>query len=414
MIRNRKATACLRVRLGAPSALVVLLLAAACTAPTPEPHAVEPEVEATSTGPRIVRVSADAARAADIVIGTAELAKTPETIEAPGRVTLDEDRTARVGSFVEGVVIDCCKSVGSYVRKGAQLAAIHSHATHEVVAEFLTAKAELRARESEREYARQARERAANLLELKAGSLQAVQRAETDERAAETAVAAAQAGLQRARAHLDFYGLDPAAVENPGAGEEPHIEILAPLSGTIVEREVKLGDVVTSTTEMYVISDLSRLWVIAQVPEQHLGALRAGMPVEVRTRAFPERAVTGRVTYVSSELDPETMTVQVRCSVPNPRGELKTGMYATVSLQSQSMRERIVVPEEAVQRLNGEVVVFVAAGEDGFEVRSVREGRRLQDGIEILDGLRAGERLAVSGAFVLKSELLKSELVGDH
>ena len=394
--------------------LAALLMAASCSGPPPEPapHTPETEPHSASIGPRIVRMSAAAARTAGVEIGVVDAADLPEAFEVSGRVTLDEDRTARVGSFVEGVVIDCCKSVGAYVRKGEVLAEVHSHTTHEVVAEYLTARAALRGRQSELEYAQQAHERAVKLLELKAGALQAAQRAETDVRAAETAVVAAEAGVERAKAHLDFYGLDPASVENPEEGEEPHIEIKAPKTGAIVERDVKLGDVVTPATEMYTISDLSRLWVIAQVPEERLGAVRRGMRVEVRTRAFPDRAFPGRVTYVSSELDPETMTVQVRCAVPNPTGELKTGMYATVALQSQGTRSVLTVPEAAVQRLEDEPIVFVSAGEDSFEVRPVEIGGRAGGHVEILGGLREGERLAVSGAFVLKSEMLKAELRG--
>ena len=398
-----------------PVALFLVLLAA-CSSPPPEPEAAAPPEEAAveRAGPRLVRMSQAAANTAGVRIGEAVAAEVPETFEVAGRITLDEDRTARVGSFVEGVVIDCCKSVGAYVRKGAVLAEVHSHATHEIVAEYITTKAELRGRQSELDYARQAHERAAKLLELKAGSLQAVQRADTDVRAAETAVAAAEAAVQRAMAHLDFYGLDPASVDSPGEGEEPHIDIKAPSAGTIVERAVKLGDVVTPATEMYVLSDLSRLWAIAQVPEERLGSLRPGMQVEVRTRAFPDRAFLGRVTYVSSELDPDTMTVQVRCSVPNPGGELKTGMYATVSLRSDAKRSVLTVPEEAVQRLEEEDIVFVASGEGRFEIRPVQIAGRTNGDIEILDGLRAGERLAVSGAFVLKSEHLKAELRGEE
>jgi multidrug efflux pump subunit AcrA (membrane-fusion protein) len=398
------------------SAVLASLLLTSCGAPAaPEPAAPDASAEPPSpAGPRVVRLSAKSARAAGIRIGVAERAEVADSIEVAGRVTLDEDRTARVGSFIEGVVTTCCKSVGSYVRKGDILAEVHSHGTHEIVAEYLTTQAELRSAQSELEYARQAHDRAAKLLELKAGSLQAVQRSETDVRAAEAAVAAAEAAVRRARAHLDFYGLDPEAVENPKEGEEPRIDILAPMSGAIVERSVKLGDVVTPSTEMYVLSDLSRLWVIAQVPEERLGALRTGMQVEVRTRAFPDRAFPGRVTQVSSELDPETMTVQVRCSVPNPGGELKTGMYATVGLRSESMRSILAVPEDAIQRIDDSPVVFVAGGEGAFEVRRVREGRRVDDKIEIVEGLQDGERIAVSGAFVLKSELLKAELAGDE
>jgi multidrug efflux pump subunit AcrA (membrane-fusion protein) len=394
--------------------IALVLLAAGCSTAPPEPQ-LEAAPVAAASGPRHVRLSSSAARAAGVKIAAAEQMDVAETIEVAGRVTLDEDRTARVGSFLEGVVIDCCKSVGAYVRKGDVLAEIHSHATHEIVAEYLTTKAELRGRQSELEYAGQASDRAAKLLELKAGSLQAVQRADTDVQAAQSAVTAAEAAVERAEAHLDFYGLDPEAVEHPKEGREPHIDIRAPSTGAIVERSVKLGDVVTPALEMYVLSDLSHLWVIAQVPEQHLGALRPGMQVEVRTRAFPERTFPGRVTQVSSELDPDTMTVQVRCSLPNPGGELKTGMYATVKLRSESTRRVLAVPEAALQRIGEESVVFVAAGEESFEIRAVREGRPAGDGqVEILDGLSPGERIAVAGAFVLKSEHLKAELMGDE
>lgn len=416
MNRTMKTTAGPRARL-IPGLASILLLAAGCTSEAPEPPPAAPaalEPAAAPSGPQTVRMTAAAAKTADVRIGAAEPAEIPDSIEVAGRVTLDEDRTTRVGSFVEGVVIDCCKSVGAYVRKGDVLAEVHSHATHEIVAEYMTARAELRGRNSELEYAHQAHERAIKLLELKAGSLQAVQRAETDVRAAETAVAAAEASVQRAKAHLDFYGLDPASIENPKGGEEPHIDILAPSSGTIVERAVKLGDVVTPSTGMYVLSDLSRLWVIAQVPEQRLGSLKPGMRVEVRTRAFPDRVFPGRVTYVSSELDPDTMTVQVRCSLANPAGELKTGMYATVRLESETTRNVLTVPEAAVQRIEEQSIVFVVAGEDRFEIRPVTVGDRTDGDVEILGGLRAGERLAVSGAFVLKSEHLKAELRGEE
>ena len=388
----------------------------ACSgAPEPEAAAPEENLPATAVAsPRHVRLSSSAARTAGVRVAVAEMSGAADTIEAAGRVTLDEDRTARVGSFADGIVIDCCKSVGSYVRKGDVLAQIHSHATHEIVAEYTSTQAALNGRRSELEYARQARDRATKLLELKAGSLQAVQRAETDVDAAQAAVTAAEAALHRAKAHLDFYGLDAEQVENPKEGYEPHIDIRAPISGTIVERAVKLGDVVDPTAELYVISDLSRVWVIAQVPEQHLGAMRAGMRVDVRTRAFPDRAFPGRVAQVSSELDPDTMTVQVRCSVPNPGGELKTGMYATVRLSAETARMALTVPEGAIQRIGDEPVVFVDIGEDTFEIRSIQEGRRVDGQVEILDGLRPGERIAVEGAFVLKSERLKAELVGEE
>ncbi|MCB1019394.1 MAG: efflux RND transporter periplasmic adaptor subunit [Bryobacterales bacterium] len=394
-------------------AAVAIALLLACSE-TPEPQATAPPdtpvAEQAALGPRRVHLNAEAARDAGVKLAVMEETEVAESIEVAGRVTLDEDRTARVGSFADGVVTQCCKSVGAYVRKGDTLAEVHSHQTHEIVAEFLTAKADLAGQESQLQYAQQAHDRAAKLLDLKAGSLQEVQRTKTEVQAARTGVAAAKAAIERARAHLEFYGLDADEISKPG--EEPHIEIRAPSSGTIVERSVKLGDVVSPTTSMYIISDLSRLWVIAQVPEQYLTLMRPGMDVEVRTRAFPGRGFRGRVTQVSTELDPDTKTVQVRCSVPNPSGDLKTGMYATVRLESEGKTAMLTIPETAIQRIDDEPVIFVAAGPDEFEVRPVREGRRLDDRVEILNGLRPGDEIAIEGAFVLKSELLKAELQG--
>ncbi|MEZ5363415.1 MAG: efflux RND transporter periplasmic adaptor subunit [Bryobacterales bacterium] len=396
-------------------AAVAISLLLGCSE-TPEPQATPPPdtpvAEQAASGPRRVHLSAEAARDAGVKLAVVEEAEIADSIEVAGRVTLDEDRTARVGSFADGVVTQCCKSVGTYVRKGETLAEVHSHQTHEIVAEFLTAKADLAGKESQLQYAQQAHDRAAKLLDLKAGSLQEVQRTQTEVQAARTGVTAAKAAIERARAHLEFYGLDADQISKPG--EEPHIDIRAPSSGTIVERSVKLGDVVSATTAMYIISDLSHVWVIAQVPEQYLALMRSGMEVEVRTRAFPDRGFRGRVTQVSTELDPDTKTVQVRCSVPNPNGDLKTGMYATVRLESETKTAMLTVPEAAIQRIDDEPVIFVSTGPGQFEVRSVREGRRLDDRVEIVNGLRPGDEIAVEGAFVLKSELLKAELRGDE
>ncbi len=277
-----------------------------------------------------------------------------------------------MGSFVEGLVETCCKSVGSYVKKGEVLAQLHSHAIHEVVAEVGITRANLAARHAELEYARQAATRAEKLLDLKAGSLQAVQQAQTELRQAENALVAAEADVERASAHLEFYGLDAVdlgAVGPDGHPSHPMIDIVAPMSGRIVSRAVRLGDVVTPSSELYVISDLSQVWVIAQVPEEHMAALQPGMQVMVQTRAFPDRPFPGRVTLIGTELDPDSMTVQVRCLVNNPNGLLKTGMYATVTLSSQTGRSGLTVPEEAVQTVDDHTVVFVSHGGGQFDVR---------------------------------------------
>jgi cobalt-zinc-cadmium efflux system membrane fusion protein len=172
--------------------------------------------------------------------------------------------------------------------------------------------------------------------------------------------------------------------------------------------------VVTPSSELYVISDLSQLWVIAQVPEEHMAALEPGMEVSVVTRAFPERPFPGRVALIGSELDPESMTVQVRCLVNNPGGVLKTGMYASVTLSSKTGRAALTAPEAAVQTVDDQTVVFVSAGDDRYDVRPVSVGAPIGDRVVLLSGVKEGERVVVEGAFLLKTELMRDELASEE
>ncbi len=397
------------------STVALLLTACSGEIPAPEAHAEDPHEPSeahVAERPSQIRFEADGR----LTLEAVSEAEIPRQVRVAGRVTLNEDRTARVGSFVEGLVETCCKSVGSYVKKEEVLAQIHSHAIHEVVAEVATTRAGLSARTAELEYARQAAERAKKLLELKAGSLQAVQEAQTALRRAENALLSAEADVKRADAHLEFYGLDADDLGGPGPDghpSHPMIDILAPISGRVISRAVRLGDVVTPSSELYVLSDLSQLWVIAQVPEEHMSALEPGMQVSVVTRAFPDRPFPGRVALIGNELDPESMTVQVRCLVNNPGGVLKTGMYATVTLSAQTDRTALTAPEAAVQTVDDEPVVFVSAGEGRYDIRRVSVGTAFGDRVELRSGVREGEQVVVDGAFLLKTELLRDEFASE-
>ncbi len=388
--------------------LPIALLLSACSS---SPPTLESSSPAAGLPPEIVDGDVRFEALDRLTIEPATMRPVRQDLRVVGRVTLDEDRTARVASFVEGVVESCCKSVGAYVREGEVLAKIHSHMTHEVIAEVTAAQATLQTRIAEREYARQTSERAERLLELKAGAVQAVEQARADLSRAENAVRSAEAGVERAEAHLNFYGLDAERLTDAdGHAPHPLIDIKAPAAGVIVSRSVRLGDVVTPSSELYVISDLSRMWVIAQIPEEALSAVEVGMEVSVETRAYPGEPFRGRVTHINTELDAGSMTAQLRCVVPNPQGRLKTGMYADVSLRSTRTGEALLVPEGAVQTVGDETVVFVENRRGEFEARTVRTGRSLENGMELLSGLGAGERIVTGGAFLLKTEIMRDEL----
>jgi cobalt-zinc-cadmium efflux system membrane fusion protein len=342
-------------------------------------------------------------------------------MQVSGKIAVNENATARVGSFTEGVVVECCESVGADVKKGQVLVRLHSHEIHDAEASYWEAKAELERRQAELQFAQQSHKRASRLHELKAGSLQQVQETETKLRGAETFVEIAKAGLERAVNHLRYLGLTPEqlpgeasehAEEAQDTHEEVHlIEVRAPASGTIIERMVSPGAVVTPSDSLYVISDLSRLWVIAQVPEQHLSVLREGLRVDVSVRAYPDKPFPARITKIGDALDPETRTVEVRCELNNPGRLLKTEMFATLSIRGGGSKSATVAPLSALQHVDSQEIMFVPEGGSAFRARQVQTGQHSESMVEILSGLQPGEKIVTEGAFHLKSELLKSQMI---
>ena len=406
-----------RVSLAAVSAILLMTLGG-CSQPAVETEQAEPDA---ASDPDLIRLDQEAMRIARITLGEVEIRKLEEDLQVSGRVTVNQNATARVGSFTEGIVVGCCESVGSDVEKGQVLARLHGHEIHDAEASYWEARAGLERRQTELQFAEKFYKRASRLFELKAGSLQKVQEAEAKFRGAETLLKIARAGVERAENHLRYLGLTPEqlpeaadehAVEGQRAHEEAHlIEVRSPVAGTIIERTVSTGAVVTPSDSLYVISDLRSLWVIAQVPEQHLSLLRSGLTVEVSVRAYPDKTFPARITYIGDALDPETRTVEVRCELNNPGRQLKTEMFATLTIHTGGSREAVVAPLEALQNVDGEEVLFVPEGEYSFRARRVRVGRHSGSVVEIVSGLQAGEKVAVAGAFRLKSELLKAQMI---
>ena len=403
-----------------PAAVTAILMLAlgGCSQPAAETTTAEAEVPAD---PQLIRLDAEAIRIANIALGDVESRELEQEMQVSGRITLNENATARVGSFTEGVVIECCESVGADVKKGQVLARLHSHEIHEAEAYYWEAKAGLERRQAELQFAEESYKRASRLHELKAGSLQQVQEAESKLRGAETFVETAKAGLERAVNHLRYLGLTPEqlpgaasehAVEGQDAHQEVHlIEVRSPVSGTIIERTVSEGAVVTPSSSLYVISNLNRLWVIAQVPEQYLSSLRKGLAVEVSVRAYPGKSFPARITQIADALDSETRSVEVRCELNNPGRQLKTEMFATVRIRGGGSKTATVAPLSALQHVDDEQIMFVPEGTDAFRARHVQTGRHSDSVVEILTGLQPGERVVVAGAFHLKSELLKGQMI---
>ncbi|GJQ20630.1 MAG: RND transporter [Bacteroidia bacterium] len=177
----------------------------------------------------------------------------------------------------------------------------------------------------------------------------------------------------------------------------------APIGGTVLRKEVIEGQYVDEGTLLYEVADLSMLWVYFDVYEQDLAHVRAGQKISFTVEAFPGRTFEGSVDFVEPMVQPETRTVRVRVRVPNREGQLKPGMFATGEI-IVTLEPALVVPLSALLSMGRSHVVWVEVADNAFEPRTVNIGTRTHDGVHILTGLREGERIAVTGGYLLDSE----------
>ena len=328
------------------------------------------------------------------------------TFDAPAVLALDEARTARIGSLVEGDVVRILSEVGSRVGKGAVLAELNSRVVHDAWADYRKAIADRRRRETELAWATQAAERAGRLHEQKALSLQERQRAETDQVAAREELDQTRTEVRRAEEALEHLGVTNK--EDPTGETGESVPIRAPLAGVVLEKHVTAGTTVTPGTLLFVVSDLTALWALAEVDKTRIPLVAGGRPAKVHVAAWPDREFDARVTFVGDAVNPKTRRVTVRCQVPNPGGLLKPEMYARVALGESAPRPMVVVPEAAIQEMDGKPYVFVAGEKGRFEKREVALGASSDGLVEIRSGVAAGEKVATAGSFLLKSQLLSA------
>jgi len=394
----------------------LLLILGACTPRTAAPPEAAKKEEKKSAEPGEVHLDAEVRKTAGIVVVAVEKRTIPTTLRVIGRITPDEEKTHRASAITDGRVRKIFVKVGDRVTAGQVLARMHSHDIHEARSEFQKAKVELARLETQRGFAEKSRDRLKRLLDLKAASQEQLELAERDVRNTIAAIEAAKAELIRTRVHIEEF-LEVSAEDPPGhkPGDLDHdddlIPIKAPSAGIVLSRVANTGTVVKPGDELFVVSDLASVWMIAAVPEEALGKVRAGMNAQVFVRAFEDRPFSGRITRIGDQLDAETRTVQARIVLANGHGQLKPEMYATAEIVAGGSEEALYVPQESVQELNGHAIVFVQTGEDRFVARVVETGARAGGLVAIRSGLDASSRVAARGAFVLKSQMLKSTLV---
>ena len=397
--------------------IALCLLLTGCTKQNPATPQAEPtkKGDAQSASGRVVSLDQRMQREGGIVVEPARKRSVPQSIRATGRITVNELRTWRVGAVTDGRIIRILVNPGDSVTKGQVLARMHSHDIHEARALYRKAISDLDRLKSLEAYSQRTRDRMRRLHELKAASLEQVDHAETDLRSAQAGTRQAQVEVERTQQHMvEFLQIPLDEPKGHAEGvEEPDsdlIPIKSPATGTILARNVTPGTVVNASGDLFVVSDLSQLWVIAAVNEEYLPRLKPGLPASISVQAYPNESFGGRITRIGEELDATTRTVKARIEVPNLRGRLKPEMYVSSEISTGGSDLAIFVPQSAPQEVDGQTVVFVRTAPDRFEVRPVAFGRTVEGLLEATNGLREGESVVTRGSFLLKSQLMKSSM----
>ena len=349
------------------------------------------------TLPQDVVMSADQIAHARIRWAPAAASTATETVEVPGQLAPDEDRTARLGSPARARVLTVHVHMGDRVRRGQMLVTLASEQAATARAEYSKAVAELGAHRVAARYARTALARADRLLALKAISRQEVEKARVDQEEAESMQAQAEAEVERASATL----------EQLGVSKTGEMVVRAPLAGVVLTRDAVPGSVVDAGDSLLMITDPSTLWLDIAATERVAPELKSGGRVTFTVAELLPRRFEAVVENVGGALDPATRTLPVHAVVVNESGSLRPGMFATVMLPLGEPRAGVSVQEGAMQLLEQRPVVFVAvpdaSGGARFERRDVEIGARAHDNVHIVRGLNPREIVVVEGAFAVKT-----------
>ena len=364
----------------------------------------------SATSQTQVTIDGAAQEKAGIQVAKVQSMGVPEYLMASGQIVMNDERTAHIGTYTDGRVTELHANIGDSVRKGMILARMHSHDVHETRAAYETALESVTRQKTMVLYQQRMRDRMIRLFDLKSASRQEVEKAESDLKSAQTDLANAQISVDKEVAHLtDILNLPASALPNINESTE-QVPVVSTLNGVVIDRKISLGSVVEPGEEVFTVSDLNSVWMIASVNESDIAKVRVGNKASILSQAYPNQAFTGQVTRLGTELDPKTRTLQARIVVPNPRRKLRSGMYVNAQLTQGISRPGIFVPEEAIQEINGGSFVFLRRPRNVFEAIPIQIAQHLNGRAQVSAGLRPGDALVVKGSFVVKSEMLKSQI----
>ena len=348
----------------------------------------------------LIKLSAAQIESTGIDIAPVMSGKLVKEIAVPGRIAINANAQAKIVPKLSGTVARIEMQLGEQVKKGDLLAVLESR-------EMADAKAEYLASWRAEELARSIYEREERLWNQKVT-------AEQDYLTAKNGHQAAKIKLDLAHQRLDTIGLshdeiDALSKQSSETGFRFY-EIRSPIAGSVTARDAVLGQMVGTDRDIFTIADVSKVWVELAIPPGDLSFAREGQ--DVRIEAGPQKG-TAKIIALSPLIDPETRSAKAIAELDNTGSLWRLGDYVNARLMSGEQEADLIVPQAAIQTVNGNKVVFVSEG-GGFRARPVTTGRSDSTNVEVLSGVEFGETIATSNTFTLKAELGKAEAEHEH
>jgi cobalt-zinc-cadmium efflux system membrane fusion protein len=351
----------------------------------------EPAIQRPSAEPGVLRFPTAAPQLAQIKTDRAALAPVPMDEPLAARISYDENATARLVAPIAGRVVEIHANIGDSVKAGTVLAVLDAP-------ELGTAAADLAKAQADAQQKKSALDRARSLF-------QAEVIARRDLEAAQAEAQQTQAEVERAR--LRLASLNPGGASAAGG---QRYQLRAPISGVVATRKINPAMEVRPDTEepLFVVTDMSRLSVLVDVPERDLPIVTVGKSAQVEVSAYPHRNFTGTVVHVAPTLDPQTRRVQARVAVDNREGLLKPEMYAKVGILADAKEELPKIPTGALLVEGVKNYVFVEREAGVFEKREVTLAVQTRSYAYVWSGVKGGDKVVSVGALLLNAELASS------
>ncbi len=376
-----------------------------------EPHSFDVKVSAEWKGNTYrweysqvegrVELSPDAVQSAGIVVETAGPVQMKTVIELPGEVKLNADKVVHVVPRLSGVVTAVYKNLGDTVNHGEVIAVLDSRELAELKSAYIASIKRV-------ELARLTFERKERLWKEKISS-------EKDYLASRQALVEEEINLQTVKQKLLALGLsqtDMDTVSDKTDRSLTRYEVRALFDGMVIEKHISVGESVKEDADIFVLADLSTVWVDVTVYAKDLNVVKTGQTVTVKSEALGLKTA-GILTYLGPLVGEQTRTAQGRVVVPNTSGQWRPGLFVTIEIVQEEVSVPVAVPVDALQTYRDWSVVFVQYG-DLFEVRPLELGRNDGQWVEVLHGLLPGERYVARNSFILKADLGKAGATHEH